>query len=289
MRRLSVGTIDLLVSFPGDYARKLKTLGGFLGSPQPVRERRPAPLARPAESSNPALDLQRRVDAIEWYHTIDLPGGVVTPGWFDLRSMLPHYPIPPRLDGMRVLDVATFDGFWAFEFERRGAREVVALDIDSFAEVDMNPRIRRTRDAAYLSRQTGTGFRLAHDVLGSKVRRELCNVYDLSPEHFGKFDLVFVSDLLLHLIAPIKALAKVYSVTQGQAIVAEVYDPALPEQLMRYASGNNHNTWWNIGFGALEQMIWDAGFRSVALKSRFHTGYRGEKPILAHAAFEARP
>ena len=45
-----------------------------------------------------------------WYHTIELPGGVVTPGVYDHRPLLPHYGIPDDLTGKRVLDVATFDG-----------------------------------------------------------------------------------------------------------------------------------------------------------------------------------
>jgi tRNA (mo5U34)-methyltransferase len=288
IRRLSLGEVDLLISFPKGLGRGIRTLGGLLGTKEPPAEQN-APMPPRAGDSIEAASIRRKVDAIEWYHTIDLGSGILTPGWFDLRPLLHHYPLPERMDGMRVLDVATFDGFWAFEFERRGAAEVVALDIDSFAEVDMNPRVRRTKDAAYLARKTGEGFRLAHGLLNSKVHREVLNVYDLSPERLGHFDLVFVSDVLLHLMNPMKALANVYSVTRGRTIVAEVYDAQLPGTFMRYESGNIHNTWWSIGYGALEQMVHDAGFTSVELKSKFYTGYRGAKPILAHAAFEARP
>ena len=41
---------------------------------------------------------------------------------FDLRDYVDHYGLPERMDGMRALDVGTWDGFWAFEMERRGAR-----------------------------------------------------------------------------------------------------------------------------------------------------------------------
>ena len=39
-------------------------------------------------------------------------------------------------------DVAAFDGFWSFEFERRGAAEVVALGIATPREVDLPFRER---------------------------------------------------------------------------------------------------------------------------------------------------
>jgi hypothetical protein len=61
-----------------------------------------------------------------WYHTIDLPGRGPTPGYFDTRRAPAHVPWPRQLSGGRCLDVGTFDGFWAFEMERRGAFEVVA-------------------------------------------------------------------------------------------------------------------------------------------------------------------
>src|SRR5918992_453784 len=65
----------------------------------------------------------------EWYHTIELAPGVVTPGWFDTRGVVDQIPLPASLAGKRCLDIATFDGFWAFEMERRGAQDVTAIDI----------------------------------------------------------------------------------------------------------------------------------------------------------------
>ena len=50
----------------------------------------------------------------EWYHTLELAPGVVTPGWFDTREVPQRLPIPASLAGRRCLDVGTFDGFWAF-------------------------------------------------------------------------------------------------------------------------------------------------------------------------------
>ena len=288
-KALKVGPVEAVVFYPGGLSKKVRSLGGMLSKPSEDGEEHLAQM--PYAEPNPATaDLQKRVDAIEWYHTIDLGNGVVTPGWFDLRGELDKYPLPARMDGMRVLDVATFDGFWAFEFARRGA-DVVALDIESFSSVDMSPRIRRTKTQEYLERKTGEGFALAREVLNLPVHREICNVYDLSPERLGMFDFVFVSDLLLHLMNPMKALNNMCSVTKGHAVIAEVYDARLPEneKLMYYEGGEVHNTWWSLSFGALQQMVIDAGFRKVELTNRFMTCYRGQRAVLPHASFRATP
>ncbi|MHB1891222.1 MAG: hypothetical protein ACYCUF_10125, partial [Acidimicrobiales bacterium] len=65
-------------------------------------------------------DLRRAVAEVPlWYHTIELAPGVVTPGWFDLRTVAARAPWPD-VRGLRCLDVASSDGFLAFELERRG-------------------------------------------------------------------------------------------------------------------------------------------------------------------------
>ncbi len=78
------------------------------------------------------MDVAERVREHKWYHALELAPGVVTPGLYDLRGEVAKYHLPERLDGKRALDVGTWDGFWAFELERRGA-EVVALDLDDEA------------------------------------------------------------------------------------------------------------------------------------------------------------
>jgi tRNA (mo5U34)-methyltransferase len=80
--------------------------------------------------------LLEQVNSRSWYHVMELGDGQVTDGWFDMRPYVKHYGIPERLDGMRVLEIGTWDGFWAFELERRGAAEVIALDLDDEADLD---------------------------------------------------------------------------------------------------------------------------------------------------------
>src|SRR5215211_3736600 len=160
-----------------------------------------------------------------WYHTMELAPGVETPGWFDLRPVVGDLPWP-ELAGKRCLDVATYDGFLAFEMERRGAAAVVATDIASHGEWDWLPR-ERDDGLRFLEHAAGTkgrGFEIAAAALGSSVDRQFVNVYDLHPDLVGTFDVVVCGSLLLHLRDPFRALAAIRSVCTGTFLSLETID-----------------------------------------------------------------
>src|SRR5215471_16680277 len=87
-------------------------------------------------------DLKAEVARYPWYHTLDLGDGVVTSGMFDHRGHEDRHGLPGDLTGLRCLDVGTMDGFWAFTMERRGAAEVVAVDLDDPEELDWPNSLR---------------------------------------------------------------------------------------------------------------------------------------------------
>jgi tRNA (mo5U34)-methyltransferase len=154
-----------------------------------------------------AGDIRRTVEAVAlWYHTIDLPGGVSTPGWFDLRPIVNRMPWPD-VRGRRCLDVGTYDGFLAFELERRGASEVVAVDIADHSSWDWPARARALgpdRLAELAGPEKGEGFRVAKAALGSSVERVEVSAYDLDPAGLGTFDVVVCGSLMLHLRDPVR-------------------------------------------------------------------------------------
>ena len=251
-----------------------------------------APLERRAatDETPEAQALRREIESVGWYHSMDLGHGVATAGQFDHRPFLPLYKLPESLAGLRVLDVATFDGFWAFEFERRGAAEVVALDLEGPAELDWPPKVRAAATAADLALKFGRGFEIAKRCLRSKVERVACSVYDLAPSTRGMFDVVHAGDFLLHINSPVRALQRIASVTQGYAIISEVYHPDLDRpgaKLVEYLGGQNDVTWWRFSLGALQQMILDAGFREVQVVSTFKYGQRGAAHSMHHVVFKA--
>jgi tRNA (mo5U34)-methyltransferase len=220
-------------------------------------------------------DLRSQAASLFWYHTLELPGGVVTPGLYDHRPLVPHYGIPERLDGKRVLDVATFDGFWAFEFERRGA-DVLAADIGRFSACDFPPQVRAALLNEGLDRDTDAGFKLAHEALHSRINKVERSVYDLDSTDLGTFDLVHVADLLLHLERPLSALRAIRGVTHGQALIVDCFDPNLESGTTRYLGAWKDVPWWLPSLDTLAQMVLDAGFSDVELRLVYTLAHRHE-------------
>ena len=101
--------------------------------------------------SEPTNDLARRVEAIRWFHTLELPGGITTPGAVDSTRLLGRVDLPASLTGKRVLDIGAWDGFCSFEAARRGAATVLATDSYSWGDGGWG---------------TQDGFLLAREALG---------------------------------------------------------------------------------------------------------------------------
>ena len=136
--------------------------------------------------------------ATGWWHSFELPDGSVIEGVMDvagLRRRLEQFSIPPDLSGKRVLDIGAWDGWFSFEMERRGA-EVVAIDNWD------NPR-----------------FREVHHLLGSRVDYRVMDVYEVTPERLGRFDIVLFLGVLYHLKHPLLGLERVCAVTTDIAYV----------------------------------------------------------------------
>ena len=198
-------------------------------------------------------DLQRQVGQLPWYHVIELPGGVVTPGRDDPRDRLPLLEIPDDLSGMSVLDVGAWDGFFSFECERRGAARVVAADWFAW------------REAAHGSKSS---FELARSALGSRVEDVEIRVEDLAPERVGTFDLVLFLGVLYHVRNPLQALDAVASVTAGRLVLETHVDLALRRRAAAaFYPGteleDDHTNWWGPNPAAVAGMLRAAGFGDV--------------------------
>jgi tRNA (mo5U34)-methyltransferase len=231
--------------------------------------------------------VRARLDDIGWYHTQELGPGVVTPGMFDLRPFVRHYGLPEDLSGMRALDVGTFEGFWAFELERRGAR-VTAIDVDRIQDLDWPPRLRPAADD-----RRGEGFELAKAALGSSVERIGISVYDATPEALGgPFDLVFCGSVLIHLRDPMLALERMAGLCRGRLVLAEEYSRKL--ELLPFVSAAEFrgespwSTWWRPSGRAWLAMVRTAGFDDVRRHARFNMRFRAMRNSVPHVVIHAR-
>jgi tRNA (mo5U34)-methyltransferase len=220
-----------------------------------------------------------------WYHRIEVAPGIVTPGVDNTAHNLRTMNLPADLTGKRVLDIGACDGFYSFECERRGAAQVVAI------EANTGP----------------TGFKVLHELLGSHVELHTMNIYDLTPEAFGQFDLVLCLGVLYHLRHPLLGLERVHSVCKGQLILeTQVCDhhfidaSGTPQDLVRFAPAvlpapivqfyagaelnQDSTSWWSPNIAALQAMLRSVGFDPYQTIPNGARAYvhclRREQPVL---------
>jgi tRNA (mo5U34)-methyltransferase len=228
-----------------------------------------------AETRSPSREELQAATEREWYHTIELAPGILTPGWFDTRGVVQDLPFPASLEGKRCLDIATFDGFWAFEMERRGADEIVAIDIldprawdwPAGSEDEVIAAIDRRKEG-------GRGFRVASEALSSNVNYIERSVYELDPEEDGQFDFVYLGSLLMHVRDPVRALEKARSVCRGQILVVDNIHPFLTllhrHRPMAIMDGVGRPWWWKVNLAGLVRWVEVAGFRLVQPAKRIY-------------------
>lgn len=224
-------------------------------------------------------ELEARVKAIRWYHTIDLGRGIVTPGADDTAQRLARIGLPSSLEGLSVLDIGAWDGFFSFECERRGAARVVAADYYSW------------HGSGWGTKQ---GFQVAREALGSRVEDVDIDVMDLSPERIGTFDVVLFLGVLYHLRHPLLALERVASVTRGLLIVETVVDlvghrrPAMAFYEGRELN-NDPTNWWGPNLPAVCAMLRSVGFQSVTTPTPSrNAAYRSLRAVY-HRVKRGRP
>jgi tRNA (mo5U34)-methyltransferase len=221
-------------------------------------------------------DVQSRLDELSWYHTIDVIPGATTKGWFDLRHALDLIPWPD-VKGKRCLDIGTWDGFYAYEMERRGAAEVVAVDLADLAEMDYPPDVRARADFDLShsdSQERSAGFRLLNQILDSSVRWHGASIYSLDPSVLGTFDVVVCGSLLVHLRDPIRALEAVRRVTSGVFLSVDYIHPAVNlfarrRPLFELRAQGSDFQWWLASDRGLQHLIHVAGFDVEAMSRPF--------------------
>ena len=146
--------------------------------------------------------LRKRVGELQdsFYSPFDFGDGIATKPhlqrYFARRLRLLKI---PDLAGKTVLDVGAWDGFFSFEFERRGAKRVLAVDVWG--------------EGAFKA------FLLAREHFNSKVEYKRLDAHELSPDLIGTFDVVFCAGVLYHLRHPLRGLECIRSVTAGQLIL----------------------------------------------------------------------
>lgn len=210
--------------------------------------------------TNEELQEKLRTDFTYWYHKIDLGNGVVTPGkdydplWNNIRKVRQTMDYKDK----RVLDIASFDGLWAFEAEQLGARNVVATD------------------CFY---RTFNNFLFCKEILGSHCTPYYnvspYNLFDRLDVYFGEnydeerpyermFDIVQHLGLFYHLRDPFLSLSQARSCLKpgGTLLIETNVITDSEESYMMYNGipfthrlSENYSVWWAPTVNCLKEML----------------------------------
>ena len=196
-----------------------------------------------------------------WFHTFALNRvhGLYTPGVArDHRYRVSL--LPPSFAGERVLDVGTFDGFYAFLAEHRGAAHVVAVDNEQY--------VAWVRARWAIELQGGEGFATIAELLGSRVqyRRGDALALDGSAE---SFDVVLCFGILHRVENPLGLLRRLAALlAPGGRLLVETYGIASDGRLDAHTievqqpggvyAGDEY-VYWGFGAGGLVAIAQLAG------------------------------
>ncbi len=225
---------------------------------------------------------QREMDAIPWFHSIDLGDGVVTKGASEFQIPEDRF---PSFAGRTVLDIGAWDGYYSFMAERLGAPHVTALDHYAWG-VDIDARGEYWTECA----AQGTlpdlsldltefwrpdlpgrkGFEFAAARLNSSVEPRVADFTTVDLAELGTFDVVLYLGVLYHMKEPLTCLERLRTVT-GQVAVIETLAVHLQDlehaSLLQFHDSRDLNydfgNWYVPTLAGLTSLCRAAGFSSV--------------------------
>jgi tRNA (mo5U34)-methyltransferase len=214
--------------------------------------------------ADPAIAAQVRDAVPIWFHTFALAPGVYTPGFARDHRYRPQALGEERFAGRSVLDIGTFDGFYAFLAEARGARRVVGIDNEQYVDwirgrfgVDLEP---------------AAGFDAIHRLLGSSVEYRRVDALDVD-QLDECFDVILCFGMLHRVSDPVQVLKGLADVLEpGGEIVLETYGSTLPADtpaLEVHGSGDVYAgddfVYWGFPAEGLRRLARLAGLGSVEI------------------------
>jgi tRNA (mo5U34)-methyltransferase len=201
-----------------------------------------------------------------WFHTFALnrAEGIYTPGAardhrYRVRAL------PADFSDMSVLDVGTFDGFYAFLAEARGAERVLAVD---------NEQYRAWVEARWGIRLGGgEAFRAIRRLIGSRVEYRRLDAFELDRSE-GLFHFIYCCGILHRVENPLgllrvlrrrlaeggRVLLETYGVERGLRDGATIRVAAQGEVYAR-----DEFVYWGFTEGSLRRLGRLAGFASWEL------------------------
>lgn len=199
----------------------------------------------------------RLIQGKPWHHNFEIIPGVRTSTGYDPERLWHDLMLPEDMRNISLADVGASNGYFSFQAAKRGAR-VVAFDF-------------RHKD--------NSGFGLAQHINKlDEIEHHNVNVFDISADKFGTFDIVLALGLLYHVADPYRVLANCAALCRDRLLV-ESYciDYMLKERKLvelpimlflpdteRFPNQGQPNrdrsNFWGFTSVCLQKMIEDIGF-----------------------------
>jgi SAM-dependent methyltransferase len=172
--------------------------------------------------------IREAIDRYKFYHIIQLTDTIATPGnpiHVPAQNLCLKHLESLDVKDKRVLDIGCRDGLFSLKAEAMGAREVVGIDND-------------------LS-EPATQFLIPF--FKSKIKMNQMNLYDLTRETFGLFDIVIFPGVLYHLRYPFWAFKIIREVMKagGHLLIETPIWRGEPDKAMLFCPTGNEGPYSN--------------------------------------------
>lgn len=242
----------------------------------------PAELERITSDSS-TDDIQAAIEWVAntagWFHSVDLPQGISTPGGRGWEARSKSFNIPSIVSGRSVLDIGAMEGGDTFNAERHGAASVTVCDVDNYFGYDLgrNSAWDEIVERYLAARAAGPdqewafmnakrlGFELCRRARESNAKRISASIYDLDPAVHGVFDVTFCFGLLYHLRHPLLAIDRLRAVTGQVALINNQIAGTGDHEMRFYAETwrGSHTNWFVPTPECFLDMLTSSGFRKL--------------------------
>jgi len=178
------------------------------------------------------------VNEFQWAHRIQLKDGTYTPGFFYYGPDGGDWPttrfgLPDNLTNKTVLDIGTYNGFFAFEAEKRGGI-VTAVDCD--------------KREGYCWENLSDPFMFVKENLNSSVKYFKYCLQD-DPEILHQYDLVLCYGVLYHMVEPERGMINLAKLTKpgGTCLIETAISTFNEFPILQYRpgyGGDNSNRYY---------------------------------------------
>jgi SAM-dependent methyltransferase len=238
------------------------------------------------------------------YHRTNLPELQDKKWVWDLRGREALYLGCYDFSGKRVLEFGAANGGLTFWMEQQGA-EVVGVDLSpDIARTSWDVLVGPEDNIAEMNRvmsngieRLNNGFWYGHEKLGSQAKLLHATAYEL-PDGIGRFDVVTLCAILLHLRDPMGALENAISFTEKAIIINDAVPHFIPKEVQHLplayfmpdkSRRRPHGgwTWWHITPEVYLHYLALKGFNVISNKTSFYEHASGTRELFTIVAERA--